>query len=96
MLAKKGVQRAANPVPEREAAHLGDARAGPRTLLFSQSPQAAKSSIGKPWLKNAHHDLPGMSRYLVVLSPIVNFLRIEDRIRPRYVIHKHRTTVILP
>ena len=45
MLATKG--RLA-PLPEREAAHLGDAIAGPRTLLFSQPPQAAKDSIGKP------------------------------------------------
>ena len=48
MLAKRGLQRAASPVPEREAAHLGDAIAGPRTLLFSQPPQAAQGSIGKP------------------------------------------------
>ena len=47
MLAKKGWHRAARPVPEREAAHLGDARAGPRTLLFSQPPQAAKRKFGK-------------------------------------------------
>ena len=39
---QKGLQRAARPVPEREAAHLGDAIAGPRTLLFSQPPQAAQ------------------------------------------------------
>ena len=48
MLAKKGLQRAASPVPEREVAHLGDAIAGPRTLLFSRPPQAAKGRIGKP------------------------------------------------
>ena len=29
MLAKKGLHRAARPVPEREAAHLGDAIADP-------------------------------------------------------------------
>ena len=47
--AKRGLQRAASPVPEREAAHLGDAIAGPRNPLFSQPPQAAKRRIGKPW-----------------------------------------------
>ena len=48
MLATKGWQRAARPVPEREVAHLGDAIADPRTLLFSQPPQAAKGGSGKP------------------------------------------------
>ena len=38
MLATKGLQRAASPVLEREAAHLGDAIAGPRTLIFSLPP----------------------------------------------------------
>ena len=45
MLVKKGLQRAASPLPEREAAHLGDAIAGPRALLFSQPPQAAQGRI---------------------------------------------------
>jgi len=49
MLVKKGLQRAASPVPEREAAHLGDAIASPRTLHFSQPPQAAQGRSGKPW-----------------------------------------------
>ncbi|MGZ3629088.1 MAG: hypothetical protein ACXVDN_15680 [Ktedonobacteraceae bacterium] len=38
MLAKKGLQRAARPLPEREAAHLGDAIVDPRTLHFSLVP----------------------------------------------------------
>ena len=70
MLATKGIAKGLAPLPEREAAHLGDAIAGPRTLLFSQPPQAAKDSIGKPcnrivmnrngahfrlyWVQNAH------------------------------------------
>jgi len=45
---KTGLQRGASPAPEREAAHLGDARAGPRTLLYSLSPQATKGRSGKP------------------------------------------------
>ena len=48
MLAKKGLQRVPSPVPEREAVHLGDAIAGPRTLLYSQPPQAAAGRSGKP------------------------------------------------
>ena len=48
MLATKGLQRAARPVPEREAAHLGDAIAGPRTLHFSLVPPAAAGRSGKP------------------------------------------------
>ena len=32
MLAKEECERAPSPVSEHEAAHLGDARAGPRTL----------------------------------------------------------------
>ena len=48
LLAIKGIAKGLAPLPEREAAHLGDAIAGPRTLLFSQPPQAAKDSIGKP------------------------------------------------
>ena len=47
MLATKGIAKGLAPLPEREAAHLGDAIAGPRTFLFSQPPQAAKDSIGK-------------------------------------------------
>ena len=47
MLVKKGLQRALSPLPEREAAHLGDARAGPRTLHFSQPPQAAQGRSEK-------------------------------------------------
>jgi len=50
MLAKRGLQKAASPVPEGEAAHLGDAIAGPRTLLFSQPPQAAKGEVESPAL----------------------------------------------
>ncbi|MGZ3624078.1 MAG: hypothetical protein ACXWPG_13245, partial [Ktedonobacteraceae bacterium] len=46
-LPKRGLQKAASPVPEREAAYLGDAIAGPRTLHFSQPPQAAKGRSGK-------------------------------------------------
>ena len=49
ILAKRGLQRAASrPLPEREAAHLGDAIAGPRTLHFSQPPPAAAGRSGKP------------------------------------------------
>ena len=48
MLAKKGLHRAARPVPEREAAHLGDAVADPRTLQFSLLPPVAAGRIGKP------------------------------------------------
>jgi len=48
MLTTKGIAKGLAPLPEREAAHLGDAIAGPRIFLFSQPPQAAKDNIGKP------------------------------------------------
>ena len=54
MLATKGIAKGLAPLPEREAAHLGDAIAGPRTFLFSQPPQAAKDSIGKPCFFISH------------------------------------------
>ena len=36
------------PLPEREAAHLGDAIAGPRTLLFSSRRRRQKGELENP------------------------------------------------